>query len=80
MRRIALLSILLLAGCVGGTMERYDPHLYDANGDVLPPAVAAAPPVQDCREVEREVMVDGAARRIFATACRQADGTWRYTN
>lgn len=78
------LGLLLVAGCVAGggqTMGIYDPRLYDANGNVVAAAPPPPPPpVPDCREVERSVIIGGQAQRATGTACRQPDGTWRFTD
>jgi surface antigen len=84
--RIAFLiaGSLLLAGCVvlppTGSSESYDPHLYDARGNVVPPVAAATAPAPECREIERTVEIGGKPQKAYATACRQPDGTWRFTN
>ena len=75
------LGLLLVAGCVSGpdSMGLYDPRVYDANGNI---AAAAPPPpsAPECREVERTVIIGGQAQRAYANACRQPDGTWRFTD
>jgi surface antigen len=79
-----ILGLLLVAGCASDdSLGRYDPRLYDAYGNV----VAAVPPPQpapatgpECREVERTIIIGGQAERGYGTACRQPDGTWRFTN
>jgi hypothetical protein len=87
--RIAILAAgsLLLAGCVVPpppppvSSESYDPHLYDARGNVVMPVAAAPlPPPADCREVERTVQIDGRPQKAYGTACRRPDGSWRFVN
>jgi hypothetical protein len=81
---ILLLGLLLVAGCVNGTdSSRIDPNLYDASGNLaaaMPPPPAPAPAAPECREVERSVTIGGQAQRAYANACRQPDGSWRFTN
>jgi surface antigen len=81
----AMLAVAALAGCVQGpdTLERYDPHLYDAGGQVIsavppPAAPAASEPV--CRDVTRNVTIGGQLQHATGTACRQADGSWLFVN
>lgn len=84
--RIAIIiaGSLLLAGCEvpPSTIpsESYDPHLYDASGNVVTPVAAVPQPAPECREVERTVEIGGKPQKAYATACRQPDGTWRFTN
>lgn len=84
---IAGLGLLALSACVGTDQGLYDPHLYDANGNVVtataappppPPLPAAAGP--ECRETQRTVIIGGQPRTAVATACRQQDGSWRFVN
>ena len=84
---LAGLTALALAGCVaaGVPQTSYDPHLYDANGNVVPPVAQAlpaqAPPAQpECREVERSITVGGQPQQAYARACLQPDGSWRFTD
>ena len=82
--RLALVvtGSLLLVGCATPspptTPDSYDPRLYDARGSVVPPVALAPPP--DCREIERMVEIGGKQQKAYGTACRQPDGTWRFTN
>jgi surface antigen len=80
MRSPALLLLLLLAACVAVPSASYDPNLYDANGRVVPPVAAANPAQPECREVQTSVMIGGKPQQATATACRQPDGSWRFTN
>ncbi len=74
---LAALSLLLGACVVAPPYESYDPRLYDADGNF---ATAAAPPAPECRDVLRTVEIGGQTQQAYATACRQPDGTWRFTN
>jgi surface antigen len=80
MRSLALLPALVLTACAGAPPGSVDPNLYDANGRVLLPVAAAVPALPDCREVQRTVTIDGKEQQATATACRQPDGSWRFTN
>ena len=81
MRSTAMvLGVLILAGCVPeDTLGRYDPRLYDAGGHVV--AETPPPPTEPaCRQVERTVVIGGQTQQALATACREPDGSWRFTN
>jgi hypothetical protein len=86
--RIAVLlaATLVVAGCEVAppqtlTSESYDPHVYDAHGNVLAPVAAAPlPPPSDCRDVERTVTIDGKRQKAYGTACQRPDGTWHFVN
>ncbi|HUK58148.1 MAG TPA: hypothetical protein VLV50_02875 [Stellaceae bacterium] len=80
MRGLALLSALLLTACAAAPSGRYDPNLYDASGNVLPPIAAVMPAAPDCRAVQRSVTIGGKEQQATATACRQPDGSWRFTD
>ena len=80
MRSLALLSLVLLAACAAAPSDVLDPNLYDANGHVIPPVVAAQPPQPDCREVWVTVTIAGKPQEAVTTACRQHDGSWRLAN
>ena len=87
-----LLPLFLLAGCIEPPTEAYDPNLYDANGHVVSPVAAAQPqpsplpqppprpPVPECRQVPTTVVIGGQPQEAYETACRQPDGSWRFTN
>jgi surface antigen len=78
------LGLTAVAGCISepDTVGRYDPRLYDANGQVVaavpPPPPALAPAEPPCREVTRDVTIGGQVQHAVGTACRQPDGTWRF--
>jgi hypothetical protein len=88
MRSMAIVvGVLILAGCAReDTMGRYDPRLYDASGNVVaevpppPPPVPVLPAEPECRQVERTVTIGGQKQKALANACRQPDGSWRFTN
>ncbi len=80
MRTLALLPLSFLAACVAAPSASYDPNLYDASGHVVPPLAAAMPAPPDCREVQTHVTIGGTAQVAYATACRQPDGSWHFTN
>lgn len=81
-----VLGLATVAGCVAGpdTLGRYDPNLYDANGQVVaavpPPPSPPAPAEPACREVTLDVTIGGQVQHAVGTACRQSDGTWRFTH
>ncbi len=80
MRSVALLPLILLAACAQGLSGSYDPNLYDAGGNVIPPVAAALPAEPACREVQTTVTIGGKPQQAYGTACRQPDGSWRFTN
>jgi surface antigen len=77
---VAVLGLVFIAGCAVGpdTVGRYDPRLYDANGQIV--ATAPPPAGPPCREVTRDVTIGGETLKAVGTACRQPDGTWRFVN
>ena len=83
---LIVLGLTAVAGCVAGpdTLGRYDPNLYDANGQVVaavpPPSPPPAPAAPACREVTRDVTIGGQVQHAVGPACRQSDGTWRFTH
>jgi surface antigen len=81
---IVILGLAMVAGCVAGpdTVGRYDPQLYNAEGQVVaavPPPPPPAPAEPPCREVARDVTIGGQMQHAIGTACRQPDGTWRFS-
>ncbi len=41
------------------------------------PTASTADPSSVCRKFTTDIVIDGAARKVIGTACRQADGRWR---
>jgi len=85
--RVAFVVVgsLLLAGCMNpspptASRESFDPRVYDARGNVLPPVAIVPQPAPECREFERTVEIGGKPQKAYGTACRQPDGSWRFTN
>ena len=76
-----VLGLVLVAGCVSDDpMGRYDPRLYDANGNIAAAVPTPAPAAPECREVERTITIGGQTQRAHGNACRQPDGSWRFTD
>jgi surface antigen len=83
---VPLTLVLLLAGCVVGPpppLGQYDPTLYDAGGNAIPPVAQAAPPAAPeptCHEVQTTVIIAGKPQAATGTACLGPDGHWHFTN
>jgi surface antigen len=75
---VTIFVVLLLAACSQGPAGSVDPHLYDANGNVVVTPVAQAAPA--CRPVEIDGTVGGQPQKVMRTACRGSDGTWRFND
>ena len=51
---------------------------WDGYEPVEPPPEPEQPVIRQCREYRTVATIDGRSERLYGTACRQPDGSWRF--